>query len=76
MYNIRVRRGPLSGTTADGARLNIVAGIYEVDHVGDTLVFKHADQRNGGDIGVNLGDYVELAGFPDDIPDGQQIEIV
>ncbi|CAJ5215173.1 hypothetical protein [Burkholderia pseudomallei] len=75
-FNVRVRRGPFSGMAADGVRLNIVPGIYSVDHNGNTLVFARADTRTGGNIVVDLQDYIEIGVFPDDISVNSQIEIV
>ncbi|MEX3671410.1 hypothetical protein AB3X82_24785 [Paraburkholderia phenoliruptrix] len=75
-FNVRVRRGPFSGMASDGVRLNIVPGIYSVDHNDNTLVFARADTRTGGNIVVDLRDYIEIGVFPDDISVNSQIEIV
>lgn len=75
IVNVHVRRGPLSGRAEDGARLNIVAGVYQVDHEGDMLVFAGADKRTGGSITVNLLDYAEIGSFPDSIEPNSQIEL-
>lgn len=34
--NVRVRRGPFSGIAADGARANIIPGVFQADHDGNT----------------------------------------
>lgn len=74
-YQVKVRRQPISGMAADGARLNILKGTYDVVHDGRSLIFKGADTRNHGDIIVSLDDYPEISDFPD-INYGLQIEIV
>lgn len=76
IYNVRVRRGPLSGKADDGARINIVPGVYQVNHDGDTLVFADADKRTGGNVTVDLRDYAEVGSFPDAILPNTQIEVV
>ncbi|SAK70298.1 hypothetical protein AWB82_04208 [Caballeronia glebae] len=75
IINLRVRRGPFSGRAEDGARLNIVAGVYQADHDGDSLVFAGADKRTGGTITVNLRDYPDIGSFPDSIEPNSQIEL-
>lgn len=75
IVNVRVRRGPLSGRAEDGARLNIVAGVYQVDYEGNVLVFAGADKRTGGRITVDLRDYPEVGSFPDSIEPYSQIEL-
>ncbi|MEX3900963.1 MULTISPECIES: hypothetical protein [Paraburkholderia] len=75
IVNVRVRRGPLSGRAEDGARLNIVAGVYQANHDGDLLVFADADKRTGGTITVDLRDYPEIGSFPDSIEPNSQIEL-
>jgi hypothetical protein len=75
IINVRVRRGPFSGKAEDGSRLNIVAGVYQADHVGDSLVLAAADKRTGGTITVDLRDYPEIGSFPDSIEPNSQIEL-
>lgn len=74
-YKIKVRRSPLSGLNSKGQRLNIVSGIYEVEHENIHLIFKNADNINGGNITVLITDYPELGEFPDVGPHNQ-IEIM
>lgn len=74
-HKVRVRRGPLSGFAAGGARLSIVPGEYDVEHVGNSLIFKRADQRKGGDVLVDLAEYLEIGDFPNVLLH-TQIEIV
>ena len=75
IVNVRVRRGPFSGVAADGARINIVPGVHQVDHDGDTLVFADADRRTRGNVTVDLRDYPEIGSFPDLIEPNTQIEL-
>jgi len=65
----------LSGKAADGARLNILPGQYQVREEGPDLVFEGADNRNGGGIVVDVRDYPEIGDFPDVIHQDAQIEI-
>lgn len=75
IFNVRVRRGPFSGLSEYGARLNIVPGVYEVNHEDDALTFAAADRRTGGSITVDLRDYPEIGSFPDLIQPNTQIEL-
>ncbi|RQG99078.1 hypothetical protein [Paraburkholderia dinghuensis] len=75
IVNVRVRRGPLSGRAEDGARLNIVAGLYQVNHEGNTLVFAGADKRTSGSVTVDLRDCPEIGSFPDAMKPNTQIEL-
>lgn len=75
VLNVRVRRGPFSGVAEDGARLNILPGVYQADHEGETLVFADADRRTGGNVTVNLRDYPELGAFPGALEPNAQIEL-
>lgn len=75
-HSVKVRRGPFSGRAADGTRVNIVPGTYKVNHDGDTLVFADADKRTGGNVVVDLRDYVETGTFPNDIEPNCQIAII
>jgi hypothetical protein len=75
ILNVRVRRGPFSGIADDGARINILPGVYQVNHEGDALVFANADKRTSGNITVDLHDYPEIGSFPDLIEPNTQIEL-
>lgn len=75
IFNVRVKRGPFSGKAADGARLNILPGQYQVREDGPDLVFEGADTRNGGNILVDMRDYPEVGDFPDAIQPNTQIEL-
>lgn len=74
-HKIRVRRQPFSGYARDNMRLEILPGVYQVTQDDSDLIFHGADQRNGGDITVRLGDYKELSNFPDVGPH-KQIEVL
>lgn len=74
-FSVKVRRGPLSGYAADGRRLNILPGVYAVEHEGQKLSFEGADQRNGGILIVDLTEYPEIGNFPD-IEPGQQLALM
>lgn len=75
ILSVRVRRGPFSGIAADGVRLNVLPGVYQANHEGDTLVLANADRRTGGNLTVNLRDYPELGAFPDAIEPNTQLEL-
>lgn len=75
IINVSVRRGPFSGRAEDGTRLNMVTGVYQADHAGNTLVVAGADKRTGGTITVDLGEYPEIGSFPDAIEPNTQIEL-
>jgi len=75
-FSVRVKRGPFSGMAADGARLNILPGQYQVREDGPDLVFEGADTRNGGAIVVDLRDYLEIGDSPDSIQSDAQIELL
>jgi len=76
VINVRVRRGPFSGIAANGARINIVPGVYQADHDGDSLTFADADRRTNGTVTVDLRDYPEIGEFPEAIAPNTQIELV
>jgi len=75
IFNVRVRRGPFSGMAADGTRINILPGVYQVDHEVDILAFADADKRTRGNVTVDLRDYPEIGSFPDLIEPNTQIEL-
>lgn len=66
-HKVRVKDGAqLGGYDDNGARLYILPEIYNVDIKSDnTLIFSQANKKNGGDLYVNLSDYLELENFPD-----------
>lgn len=75
-FIVSVKRSPFSGIGADGARLNLLPGQYQVREDGPFLVFEGADSRNGGSLMVNMRDYPEIGIFPDAIHPNTQIELV
>ncbi|MCI1003281.1 hypothetical protein [Herbaspirillum sp. C7C8] len=74
-FYVRVKRGPFSGKAADGVRLNILPGEYEVIEDGPDLVFLGADTRNGGNV-VDMRDYPEIGDFPEALGQHSQIVLV
>jgi hypothetical protein len=76
-YRVQVHREPLSGYAQDGVRLSVVPGEYLVDHDARfgrmRLIFRDADPR-GGDLSVELRDYVELEAFPQNLAGTQLAE--
>src|SRR5450631_4033745 len=71
-FRVRVRRELLGGYGGDDARLNILCREYVVEHDQapemdrNHLIFRDADDR-GGDLTVDLAEYVGLAAFPDEL---------
>lgn len=76
VISVRVRRGPFSGIAADGARVNIVLGVYQADHDANTRTFSDADRRTSGTVTVDLRDYPEIGAFPEAIGGISQVELV
>jgi hypothetical protein len=74
--NARVRRGPFSGIAADGARANIIPGVYQVDHDANTRTFSDADRRISGTVTVDFRDYAEIGAFPEALGRTTRVELV
>ena len=65
VFRVRVKHEQvLAGQAADGARLNVLSGIYFVEPGQAVLFFRGADKRDGGDLTVKRGDYTFLWDFP------------
>ena len=77
IYKVKVKDGKLlGGHASDGARLNIIPGIYDVEKTTDgNLVFNSADTRDNRELVVRKGEYLELDDFPK-IGQNHYIELV
>jgi hypothetical protein len=75
IFRVRVKHEQvLAGLATDGARLNVLSGIYYVEPgvrpkkeaggADAVLFFRGADNRNGGDLAVKREDYTFLWDFP------------
>ena len=65
IYRVRIKHEQvLAGLAKDGARLNVLSGIYYVEPGDAVLFFRGADRRNGGDLSVKREDYTFLWDFP------------
>jgi hypothetical protein len=75
IFRVRVKHEQaLAGHATDGARLNVLSGIYyvepgtrsknEAEGHDAVLFFRGADKRDGGDLAVKRQDYTFLWDFP------------
>jgi hypothetical protein len=76
VFNVRVLFEPLVGCAEDGISIDIRPGVYKAHHEGNTLVFLDADPRMRGTVTVDLGDYVDIGIFPDELPRNSRIQII